>query len=236
MASLSKEQQAVVLAIMGGKNVFFSGCAGTGKSHLLKLLAQFLPKHSTFFTASTGLAAVNIGGSTLHSFAGVGLGEGSAEGLGFKAKGNRRAKERWTSCRVLVIDEVSMISGQFFDKLETVARFVRDDDRPFGGVQLVLSGDFLQLPPVKATKPTFRADTWEKCIEVKIVLTKVFRQLGDPTFIKSVLDKEAGSAAACDCGGFLWVREDSRSLLVYVLLLLLCLSACSATCAWAYCL
>lgn len=65
-ASLSKEQQAVVLAIQRGKNVFFSGCAGTGKSHLLKLLTQFLPKRSTFFTASTGLAAVNIGGSTLH--------------------------------------------------------------------------------------------------------------------------------------------------------------------------
>lgn len=65
-AGLSKEQQAVVMAIMRGSNVFFSGCAGTGKSHLLKLLTQFLPRSSTFFTASTGLAAVNIGGSTLH--------------------------------------------------------------------------------------------------------------------------------------------------------------------------
>ncbi len=66
MASLSKEQQAVVMAIMDGQNVFFSGCAGTGKSHLLKLMAQFLPRSSTFFTASTGLAAVNIGGTTVH--------------------------------------------------------------------------------------------------------------------------------------------------------------------------
>ena len=93
-------------------------------------------------------------------------------------------------CQVLVIDEISMISGQLFDKLELVARTVRKNQRPFGGVQLVLSGDFLQLPPVKATKPTFRADTWEKCVDLRIVLTKVFRQQGDPTFIKSVAKHE----------------------------------------------
>jgi len=182
-ARLSREQQAVVLAVLRGESVFFSGCAGTGKSHLIKLLRDYLPRDSTFFTASTGLAAVNIGGTTLHSFAGVGLGEGSAENLGYKAKGGRAARLRWLSCKVLVIDEISMIAGSFFDKIEHVARFVRGNEQPFGGIQLVLSGDFLQLPPVKSTVPTFKAKTWEKCIQVKIVLTQVFRQKGDPTFI-----------------------------------------------------
>lgn len=124
------------------------------------------------------------------SFAGIGLGEGDPAKLAARVSYNRRSRERWMECQVLVIDEISMISGQLFDKLELVARTVRKNQRPFGGVQLVLSGDFLQLPPVKATKPTFRADTWEKCVDLRIVLTKVFRQQGDPTFIKSVAKHE----------------------------------------------
>lgn len=191
-ASLSKEQQAVVLSIRKGENIFFSGCAGTGKSHLLKLLAQFLPKRSTFFTASTGLAAVNIGGSTLHSFAGVGLGDGSVDTLVAKARRSKQSNQRWQDCKVLVVDEVSMIDGAFFDKLEAVARGVRRRDEPFGGVQLVLSGDFLQLPPVKATKPTFRAECWERCIRRRIVLTQVFRQQGDQFFIDLLANLRVG--------------------------------------------
>ena len=130
---------------------------------------------------------------TLCSFAGVGLGEGPVETLVAKARGSKLARARWTECKVLVIDEISMISGAFFDKLEAVARMVRRNGEPFGGIQLVLCGDFLQLPPVKSTKPTFRADCWERCIKRRIVLTQVFRQKDDPLFISLLANLRVGT-------------------------------------------
>ncbi|EEP80101.1 DNA repair and recombination protein pif1 [Uncinocarpus reesii 1704] len=112
-------------------------------------------------TASTGLAACNIEGVTLHSFAGVGLGKEDATGL---VKRNQKARNRWLRTKVLVIDEISMVDGEFFDKLEEVARKIRNNGRPFGGIQLVVTGDFFQLPPVpdsnREARFAFGANTW----------------------------------------------------------------------------
>jgi len=136
-------------------------------------------------TASTGLAACNIGGVTLHSFAGIGLGKESAEDLVKKIRRNQKAKQRWLRTKVLVIDEVSMVDGDLFDKLEQVARTIRNNGRPFGGIQLIITGDFFQLPPVpengRAAKFAFDAGTWITSIEHTIGLHHVFRQK-DPIF------------------------------------------------------
>jgi hypothetical protein len=104
-------------------------------------------------TAPTGIAACNIGGTTLHSFAGVGPGDETAEKMAGEVARRSQASARWKAAKVLIIDEVSMLDGDLFDKLEVVARHVRHNMIPFGGIQLVLAGDFFQLPPVGLGEP-----------------------------------------------------------------------------------
>ena len=184
---LSDEQRKVLdLVAESKKSVFFTGSAGTGKSVLLREVIRVLrDKYKreidrVAVTASTGLAACNVGGVTLHSFAGIGLGKEAVPELVKKIKRNQKAKLRWMRTKVLIIDEISMVDGDLFDKLEGIARIVRNNGRPFGGIQLVITGDFFQLPPVpdygKIAKFAFDAGTWNTSIEHTIGLTQVFRQ------------------------------------------------------------
>lgn len=126
------------------------------------------------------MAAANIGGTTIHSFAGIGLGQGTGEQLVDFVKKNRKAVGRWMRSEVLIIDEVSMVDGDLFDKLAHIAkRFRRKEGTPFGGIQLIMTGDFFQLPPVTKNgqpKFAFEAAAWKECIDVTVNLTKVFRQ------------------------------------------------------------
>ncbi|XP_072199383.1 ATP-dependent DNA helicase PIF1 isoform X2 [Excalfactoria chinensis] len=174
-ARLSVEQEAVLGAVCSGKSVFFTGCAGTGKSFLLKKIVGSLPPNSTYATASTGVAACHIGGTTLHAFAGIGSGKAPLEQC-IQLAERPGVRQHWLACQRLIIDEISMVDGKFFDKLEAVARAVRKRDEPFGGIQLIICGDFLQLPPV------CKAKSWRKCIHINMELTEVRRQT-DKTFI-----------------------------------------------------
>ena len=184
---LSEEQRKVLnLVAEETKSVFFTGSAGTGKSVLLREIIKTmrvkykLQPDRIAVTASTGLAACNVGGVTLHSFAGIGLGKEDIPILVKKIQRNPKAKIRWLRTRVLIIDEISMVDGELFDKLESIARIVRGNGRPFGGVQLVVTGDFFQLPPVpdsgRVVKFAFDAGTWNTSIDHTIGLTQVFRQ------------------------------------------------------------
>ncbi|XP_059052609.1 ATP-dependent DNA helicase PIF1 [Achroia grisella] len=191
-SSLNTEQQRVLEACLGGKNIFFTGSAGTGKSFLLKRIVSALPPDVTVATASTGVAACHVGGTTLHSFAGIGDGSGSLEALCERALKLPVVVQKWRKCKHLIIDEVSMVDGAFFEKLEAVARYVRKNDKPFGGIQLILCGDFLQLPPVvDKNKPgkrfCFQSPCWEKCIELCFELKEVHRQK-DQEFV-TILNK-----------------------------------------------
>ena len=181
-AELSVGQQIVKAAVLSGRNVFFTGAAGTGKSFLLQYLIKLLPAHSTFVTASTGIAAINIGGTTLHSFAGIGLADQKAEELVKKVMLNQRSRKKWKEVQTLIIDELSLVDALLWDKLEFIARKVRNRTEPFGGIQLVLSGDFLQLPPVTRygePKFTFESKGWNECKLHVIELQQVFRQADD---------------------------------------------------------
>ncbi|XP_074764260.1 ATP-dependent DNA helicase PIF1 [Athene noctua] len=184
-ARLSAEQEAVLDAVRSGKSIFFTGCAGTGKSFLLKKVVGSLPPKSTYATASTGVAACHIGGTTLHAFAGIGSGKAPLEQC-IQLAERPGVRQHWLACQHLIIDEISMVDGKFFDRLEAVARAVRKRDEPFGGIQLIICGDFLQLPPVckanEETKFCFQAKSWRKCIHVNMELTEVRRQT-DKTFI-----------------------------------------------------
>ena len=184
---LSDEQQHVLeLVIEKKRSVFFTGSAGTGKSVLMREIIASLRKKfqrepdRVAVTASTGLAACNVGGVTLHSFAGIGLGKEEVPELVRKIKKNQKAKHRWMRTKVLVVDEISMVDGELFDKLESIARQIRNNARPFGGIQLVITGDFFQLPPVpeggRVARFAFDASTWPTSIEHTIGLHHVFRQ------------------------------------------------------------
>ena len=191
---LSDEQRKVLdLVAESKKSVFFTGSAGTGKSVLLREAIRVLREKykreidRVAVTASTGLAACNVGGVTLHSFAGIGLGKEAVPELVKKIKRNQKAKLRWMRTKVLIIDEISMVDGDLFDKLEGIARIIRNNGRPFGGIQLVITGDFFQLPPVpdygKISKFAFDAGTWNTSIEHTIGLTQVFRQKDPGTLL-----------------------------------------------------
>lgn len=151
LSNLSEEQLRVMDLVRQGESVFFTGSAGTGKSFLMRRIIGMLPPHTTYPTASTGAAACLIGGTTLHSFAGIGTGSGTLEQCIALASREHKAVH-WRRCCCLIIDEISMVEGKYFDKLEAVARAVRKSKKPFGGIQLVLCGDFLQLPPVSKGK------------------------------------------------------------------------------------
>ncbi|XP_009946207.1 PREDICTED: ATP-dependent DNA helicase PIF1, partial [Leptosomus discolor] len=126
-----------------------------------------------------------IGGTTLHAFAGIGSGKAPLEQC-IQLAERPGVRQHWLACQHLIIDEISMVDGKFFDRLEAVARAVKKRDEPFGGIQLIICGDFLQLPPVckanEEIKFCFQAKSWRKCIHVNMELTEVQRQT-DKTFV-----------------------------------------------------
>ncbi|KAF5356106.1 hypothetical protein D9756_004033 [Leucocoprinus leucothites] len=204
---LSPEQSRVFAEVKEGGNVFFTGSAGTGKSVLLREIIKFKTgRHSPnviAITASTGIAAINIGGVTLHSWAGIKLGEEPVDRFVKKVryqKSLESLRKRWQQVKALIIDELSMIDGSLFDYLEEIARELRGDSRPFGGIQLVLCGDFCQLPPVPGrdkkgrevpAKFAFEARSWDSCIGTPMMLKKVFRQR-DQTFANMLNEMRYG--------------------------------------------
>ncbi len=144
--------QAEALDILKtGANVFLTGEPGSGKTHTINAYATWLRNHDIepSITASTGIAATHIGGITVHSWSGIGIktaiGKRDVEGIAR----NPRLARRIQAAHVLVIDEVSMLAAHTLEAVDAVCRGIRHSTEPFGGLQLVLVGDFFQLPPVQ---------------------------------------------------------------------------------------
>lgn len=189
-ADLSADQQRVYRMVVNDrKNVLMLGEGGTGKTELIKLIAKEFKalRIKVEVTASTGKAALLIGGSTVHSFAGIKKGTGTVAELLALVRGNRYVRARWRNTKVLILDEVSMISAELLYKLDRIARAIRPSGmkKPFGGMQILASGDFLQLPPVKADY-CFKHACFDAIFPVaqRVVLMHNFRQDKDPGFRK----------------------------------------------------
>ena len=135
--------------LKAGHNVFLTGSAGSGKTFLINQFIAYLKSENinVGVTASTGIAATHINGRTIHSWCGLGIEENFNHQVKTSiAKGE--TKQRIKKAQVLIIDEISMLSASRLDLVDTVCQIVRKNSHPFGGLQVVLSGDFFQLPPV----------------------------------------------------------------------------------------
>lgn len=134
--------------MLSGESVLLTGPAGAGKTHVLNQFIR-LAKHDgrhVSVTATTGLAATHLGGTTIHSWSGIGVADSLSDSFGDHiSKGRREIIERTD---VLIIDEISMLHDFRLDMVDQVCRTVREKDEPFGGIQLIMSGDFFQLPPI----------------------------------------------------------------------------------------
>ena len=185
---LSKEQELAFNKYVSGQNIFITGPGGSGKSALIKLIHDhaFKKFKSIQVCALTGCAAVllNCKAKTLHSWSGIGLGSGTIEQLVTKVKKNKFAKAFWKGTDILVVDEISMLSLKLFDALNAIGKSVRGNFKPFGGIQLVFSGDFYQLPPVgdnsepDTQRFCFESDDWNSIFnrDSQVQLVKIFRQ------------------------------------------------------------
>lgn len=199
---LSQDQKRVLTRVKKGQSVFFTGSAGTGKSLLMREIIDYKSGRQSRrlgITATTGIAACNIEGTTLHSWSGLMPNTKDGKDLAGKLFGQKMMKntlERWKETDTLIIDEISMLDGDLFDTLEECARCIRHNDEPFGGIQLIISGDFCQLPPVpdrsgKPMKFAFDAQSWERCMGEPIFLKKVFRQK-EQTFVDMLNEMRFG--------------------------------------------
>lgn len=193
LSQLTPEQQKWASAAFAGESLFITGEAGTGKSFMLAYMVQELKLTKTVaITATTGIVAASHGGVTLHAFAGIGLGKGPQEEVIAKVMTSRDSVSRWQETDILVIDEISMLDGDTFVLLEKLARNARGIDKPFGGLQLLICGDFLQLPPVDAQVFPFETEAWHRLSPVTAELQTVIRQQGDDAFLAILREVRVG--------------------------------------------
>lgn len=182
---MNEDQQFALDLMNEGKNVFLTGPGGVGKSYVIKKFVESTCK-KVAVTSTTGVSAILIGGVTLHSWAGIGLGKGEFRKLMAIIRKNR-ALDRWLKTDVLIVDEISMIDFKFLELLEKIAHETRGNSKPFGGMQLIFSGDWAQLGPVNSSTFLFENEIWDYLDLTTVYLTKVLRQQ-DKVFI-DILNK-----------------------------------------------
>ncbi|GLI61449.1 hypothetical protein VaNZ11_003840, partial [Volvox africanus] len=210
---LTPEQERVLQHVRDGDNVFFTGNAGTGKTFVLsRIIEELRERYEGDFSqrvavcASTGIAATHIGGTTLHSALGC---SAPTEYKDFNYMFRKDTRDRIRGYEVLILDEASMTSGELWTMLELQLRQLRGNQKPAGGLQLIFSGDFFQLPPVtrrpQGSDPIplqlftnwgymFQTTTWARCRMHHVLLTQVFRQ-ADAEFARLLNDIRYGRKA-----------------------------------------
>ena len=183
---LSLEQEQALRVFNEGQNMFLTGPGGTGKTALIKKMVEICKTNGKKIQvcALTGCAAVllNCQAKTVHSWAGIGLANGPADLIVRRVATNKYKAAAWKKIDVLIIDEVSMMSQKIFELLDSLGKKVRKDMRPFGGLQVIFSGDFYQLPPVAKEEGEldiafcFESPQWAPTFPTVIQLKKIFRQ------------------------------------------------------------
>ncbi len=192
------KQNTALNILKSGKNVFITGSAGTGKTYLLNEYTQYLKERRVYPTivAPTGIAASHLGGQTIHSFFALGIRESIDEGYVEFLMDKKYLKTRFSKLKLLIIDEISMVSPELFSSMDLILRGFKGTDAPFGGVQVVISGDFFQLPPVSKTPKekrfAWQAEAWKSLELQTCYLQEKFRQ-DDDRLIQILDDIRVGS-------------------------------------------
>lgn len=166
-----------------GHNVFITGAAGSGKTHLLNQYIKYLRDNGAEvgITASTGIAATHIGGMTIHAWSGIGVRDRLTEYDLDDLDSRSYLRKRIETAKVLIIDEISMLHHFRLDMIEQAIRTLKRRDEPFGGLQVILCGDFFQLPPVarigeSPARFSYHSDTWRNMNLKYCYLEEQFRQ------------------------------------------------------------
>jgi len=179
--------QAQALKIMkSGANVFLTGAPGAGKTYVLNQFIDWAEQegYTVAITASTGIAASHIGGTTIHSWSGLGIADSLSDEDLARMANTKRLVKRYKRTDVLVIDEVSMLHGKRLDMVDRAARHLRKSGKPFGGLQVILVGDLFQLPPVSRDRDAefdfvHYSQAWQQLGLKVCYLTEQHRQAGD---------------------------------------------------------
>jgi ATP-dependent DNA helicase PIF1 len=184
-----KQSEALDILKMG-HNAFVTGAAGSGKTHLLNEYIQYLREHGAAIgiTASTGIAATHMGGQTIHAWSGLGIRDSLTDYDLEAMEEKSYLWKRFEGAQVLIIDEVSMLHHFRLDLVEQVARFFKRSNKPFGGMQVILCGDFFQLPPIsrRGEEPAqfaYHAPSW-KNLDLKICYLEEQHRQSDSEYLE----------------------------------------------------
>lgn len=181
-----------------GSSVFLTGAPGAGKTYTLDKYIEAARKNKkkVAVTASTGIAASHINGQTIHSWSGIGIKNELTKKDIENIRKNSKVMERWKWSDVLIIDEISMISGHFLNMLNELAKAMRKNDRPFGGLQMIFVGDLFQLPPI--TRGSLVIDfahlsaAWHELDPTICYITEQHRQEGEDKLLDVLISMRKG--------------------------------------------
>lgn len=168
-----------------GYNLFITGGAGVGKSYFVNQIKNDDVLKNTVITSTTGVSAVIIGGRTIHSWSGIGLFDENVSFDTYLAKIQKKKNivTSWKKTNILIIDEISMMHPKMLDLLNYIGKRIRCNEKPMGGIQVILVGDFYQLPPIRINNKDkdsqsycFEADSWNEIVDYSIEFKKIYRQ------------------------------------------------------------
>lgn len=193
-------QESALTIMKTGSNIFLTGAPGAGKTYVLNQYIDYLKKNGVeaAITAPTGIAASHIGGVTIQSFFGTGIRDSLSQYDIENLTEKKYLWERMKDLKVLIIDEVSMLSPQLFHSINTLLQTFKFNNEPFGGIQVILVGDFFQLPPV-SKKPTekrfaFQADIWKE-LDLSICYLSTSHRHSDEVLLKILNEMRSGSVS-----------------------------------------
>ncbi|MGA9271431.1 MAG: AAA family ATPase, partial [Lutimonas sp.] len=196
-------QEQALAILKSGRNTFLTGSAGTGKTYVLNQYINYLKARRipVSITASTGIAATHLEGTTIHAWSGIGIKNSLSPRQLRDLKTKKYLKKHMEKTKVLIIDEISMLHARQLDLVNQVIRSFRENEEPFGGLQLVLCGDFFQLPPIgdssesSRDKFSFMSASWLDAKLTICYLTEQFRQ-SDNEFSDILNEIRSGSVSA----------------------------------------